>query len=134
MYRVLVVEDNHDIRVILERFLRTTGYVVLTATNGYEGVAIAVAQQPDLILIDLALPGMDGLAAVRRLRSDQATAHIPVVGMSGFDIYAENRARANGCNGFVAKPFDFRQLMLQIERFLPPQSANDGAEMQNRSR
>lgn len=100
---ILVVEDTAAIREMWQRVLTAAGYRVLQATDGAEGVHQAREHQPDLILMDVTLPVLDGISAVRALQADRATAHLPVIFVSG-DLLASRRARAVGARAFLAKP------------------------------
>jgi len=103
--KVLVVEDDPDNRRIVTKVLSVEGYQVVEATDGVEALAQARAEHPDLILMDLALPNMDGWEATRRLKSDPATRTIPVVALTAVAMRGdEERARAAGCDDYVSKP------------------------------
>jgi two-component system cell cycle response regulator DivK len=103
--RVLVVDDDPDNRRIVTTVLTVAGYAVLEAGGGEEGVAMAVRERPDVILLDLAMPGVDGWEAARRLKADARTADIPVIALTAFALRGdEERARAAGCDGYVSKP------------------------------
>jgi two-component system, cell cycle response regulator DivK len=103
--RVLLVEDHADTRELLSTFLSTHGFRVETAMTGLQAVDVAVATVPDVILLDLELPGMDGWAAARHLKTHPVTSHIPIVAVSAH-AYPQDEARADdvGCDAFVAKP------------------------------
>jgi len=103
--KILVVEDDTDNRRIVIKVLTVEGYEVVEATDGIEALAQARAVQPDLILMDLALPNLDGWEATRRLKSDPATRAIPVVALTAIAMSGdEERARAAGCDDYIAKP------------------------------
>jgi two-component system, cell cycle response regulator DivK len=103
--RILVVEDDADNRRIVAKVLSVAGYEMLEAAGGEEGVAMALRERPDLVLLDLAMPGVDGWEAARRLKSDPRTADIPVIALTAFALRGdEERARAAGCDGYLAKP------------------------------
>ncbi len=108
---VMVVEDFEDNRFMMRRLLEMSGYKVLEAVNGEEAVDLAVKEQPSLILMDLSLPLLDGLAATRRIRAYSGLRDVPIVAVSAHDtsdFHAE--ALAAGCNDYVTKPIDFDQL------------------------
>ena len=108
---VMVVEDFEDNRFMMRRLLEMSGYKVLEAVNGEEAVDLAVKEQPSLILMDLSLPLLDGLAATRRIRACSGLRDVPIVAVSAHDtsdFHAE--ALAAGCNDYVTKPIDFDQL------------------------
>jgi two-component system cell cycle response regulator DivK len=103
--KILVVEDDTDNRRIVTKVLTVEGYEVVEATDGIEALAQARAVRPDLILMDLALPNLDGWEATRRLKSDPATQAIPVVALTAIAMSGdEEQARAAGCDDYIAKP------------------------------
>jgi len=116
----LVVEDFEDSRFMMRRLLEMAGHNVVEATDGEQAVKVALSEHPDLILMDLSLPKLDGLAATRAIRARTDLRNIPIVAVSAHDG-AESReaALAAGCNEYVTKPIDFDQLTLLINRFLP---------------
>jgi two-component system cell cycle response regulator DivK len=117
---VMVVEDFEDNRFMMRRLLEMSGYRVLEAINGEEAVEIARREHPSLILMDLSLPLLDGLAATRRIRQVSELSHIPIVAVSAHDtadFHAD--ALAAGCNDYVTKPIDFDQLEALLKRLLP---------------
>jgi two-component system cell cycle response regulator DivK len=118
--RILVIEDTEDNRQILRDLLTNAGFVYLEATDGAAGVAAASAEKPDLILMDIQLPVIDGYEATRRIKSDPALAHIPIIAVTSYALSGdESKAVAVGCNGYVAKPFSPRKLLALIREFLP---------------
>ena len=117
---VLVVEDFEDNRFMMRRLLEMSGYRVLEAINGEEAVEMAERERPGLILMDLSLPLLDGLAATRRIRQHEALRDVPIVAVSAHDtadFHAD--ALAAGCNDYVTKPIDFDQLEALLGRLLP---------------
>lgn len=114
---VLVVEDFEDNRFMMRRLLEMSGYRVVEAVNGNQAVEMAVKVRPDIILMDLSLPQLDGLAATRRIRSQEGLGKVPIVAVSAHDssdFHAE--ALAAGCNEYVTKPIDFDQLVQLLDR------------------
>ena len=114
---VLVVEDFEDNRFMMRRLLEMSGYRVVEAVNGNQAVEEAARQRPDIILMDLSLPQLDGLAATRRIRSQDGLGKVPIVAVSAHDsadFHAE--ALAAGCNEYVTKPIDFDQLVQLLDR------------------
>jgi two-component system cell cycle response regulator DivK len=114
---VLVVEDFEDNRFMMKRLLEMSGYRVVEAVNGNQAVEAAAREHPDIILMDLSLPLLDGLAATRRIREQQNARRVPIVAVSAHDsadFHAE--ALAAGCNEYVTKPIDFDQLVQLLER------------------
>jgi two-component system cell cycle response regulator DivK len=117
---VLVVEDFEDNRFMMRRLLEMSGYRVVEAVNGKEAVEKAASERPDLILMDLSLPHLDGLAATRRIRQHDGLGKVPIVAVSAHDtadFHAE--ALAAGCNEYVTKPIDFDQLESLLSRLVP---------------
>lgn len=116
---VLVVEDFEDNRFMMRRLLEMSGYRVVEAVNGEQAVEAAVSEKPDLILMDLSLPKLDGLAATRRIRKQDGLSRTPIVAVSAHDttdFHAD--ALAAGCNEYVTKPIDFDQLEALLKRLL----------------
>jgi two-component system cell cycle response regulator DivK len=118
--RILVVEDTEDNRRIIRDLLTSFDYELLEAADGAEGVAMAQAHHPDLILMDIQLPVMDGYEATRRIRAIPELARVPIVAVTSYALSGdEAKTRAAGCDGYVAKPFSPRQLLAKIREFLP---------------
>jgi two-component system cell cycle response regulator DivK len=130
---VLVVEDYQDAREMYAAYLQFSGYRVAEATNGLEAIEKTLELMPDIILMDLALPKMDGWEATRRLKMDERTRHIPVVALTGHALagHAEG-ARQAGCDSFVTKPCLPDALVAEIQRMLAERS--DGPEAGRNSR
>jgi two-component system, cell cycle response regulator DivK len=117
--RILLVEDTEDNRQIIRDLLVSTGYQLLEAEDGAAGVAMAAEHRPDLILMDIQLPVMDGYEASRRIKANPALTHIPIIAVTSYALSGdEARTRAAGCDGYVAKPFSPRQLLAKINEFL----------------
>jgi len=116
----LVVEDFEDSRFMMRRLLEMAGFDVLEASDGEQAVQIAVAERPAVILMDLSLPKLDGLAATRKIRRKKGLKRVPIVAVSAHDS-PETRAEAlnAGCNEYVTKPIDFDRLSQLVRRFLP---------------
>ena len=116
---VLIVEDQSDLRLLYVEHLTTSGFDVIEAVNGAEAIDHTSAQLPDVVLMDLSLPVVDGWEATRRLKSDSRTAHIPVVAMTAHDGSGElERATRAGCDWFVPKPCPPHALVIEIRRVL----------------
>ncbi|MCG8350364.1 MAG: response regulator [Chloroflexales bacterium] len=129
MAHILVVEDNQDILSIISRILRIAGYTVLKANDGIEAIEMARRHYPDLILMDLVLPALDGWLTTRQLKSDQRTAHIPVVAVTACaSVEDEQHAREAGCDAFIMKPFDANTLLLHIDNLLNVRPGRGGIE------
>ena len=122
---VLVVEDYQDAREMYAAYLQFAGYEVAEATDGVQAIEKTLELMPDIILMDLALPKMDGWEATRRLKSDERTKHIPIVALTGHALagHAEG-ARQAGCDSFVTKPCLPDALVAEIERMLASRSTN----------
>lgn len=119
MVKILYIEDNEDNIYMVSRRLHRKGYEVLVARDGAEGLAQAKAQGPDLILMDLGLPVLDGWEVTRRLRETPETAAVPIVALSAHAMPEDReRALAAGCNDFIAKPTDFPRLLDRIKALL----------------
>jgi two-component system cell cycle response regulator DivK len=120
--RILVVEDQADNRRILRDLLSSVGYEILEAVTGDEGVTVATTQRPDLILMDIQLPGMDGYEATRRIKADPALRHIPIIAVTSYALSGDDaQALAAGCDAYVAKPFSPRALLAKVRAYLPLQ-------------
>ena len=118
--RILVIEDTEDNRQIIGDLLNSAGYELIEALDGLEGVAAAEREHPDLILMDIQLPGIDGYEATRRIRAVLALAAVPIIAVTSYALSGdEAKTRAAGCDGYVAKPFSPRQLLAKIREFLP---------------
>ena len=122
--RVLIVDDYPDAREMYSEYLEYSGYDIVQAANGLEAIDRALDSQPDIILMDLSLPVMDGWEATRRLKADPRTATIPVVALTGhaLDGYSEG-ARNAGCDGFVTKPCLPEDLLVEIRKVLDSRAA-----------
>ena len=116
MVKLLLVEDHLMNREMLTRRLRKLGYEVVTAVDGEQSITVAQTELPDLILMDMSLPLMDGWEATRHLKGGKATAHIPVIALTAF-VHEFDRARAlaAGCDEYETKPVDMRSLIGKIE-------------------
>jgi two-component system cell cycle response regulator DivK len=124
---VLVVEDYQDAREMYAAYLQFSGYEVAEATDGVEAIEKAIELMPDIILMDLALPRMDGWEATRRLKTDERTRHIPIVALTGHALagHAEG-ARQAGCDAFVTKPCLPDALVSEIQRMLAARRSGTG--------
>ena len=115
MARVLVVEDNPANLTLATFLLQSAGHTVVTAANAEIGLMLARAEQPDLILMDIQLPGMDGLEATGLLKADAATRAIPVVALTALAMKGdEERIRAAGCDGYIAKPMRYKDFLATV--------------------
>jgi len=117
---ILVVEDQEDNRRILRDLLTSADYQLIEAENGVEALAAAAKDRPDLILMDIQLPVMDGYEATRRFKADPASAAIPIIAVTSYALSGdEAKARDAGCDDFVPKPYSPRQLLAKIRKYLP---------------
>ena len=120
MPRILLVEDNEMNRDMLSRRLQRKGYSVLIAEDGERGITMACTDIPDLVLMDISLPFIDGCEATRRLKANSRTCHIPVIVLTAHALVGDrDRAFAAGCDDYDTKPVDFGRLIEKIENFLP---------------
>ena len=121
--RILMVEDTEDNRQIMRDLMSMTDYDLIEAVDGADGVAMAALHKPDLILMDIQLPVMDGYEAARRIKSDPALRHIPIIAVTSYALSGdEAKTLAAGCDGYVAKPFSPRLLLAKIREFLPQET------------
>jgi CheY-like chemotaxis protein len=119
MKSILVVEDNEMNRDVLSRRLMRRGFRVLVASDGHSGIEIARAEQPHLILMDLAMPNVDGWECARRLKGEESTRSIPIIALSAHAMLGERqKALAAGCDDFDTKPVDFQALLEKMDRLL----------------
>jgi two-component system cell cycle response regulator DivK len=117
--RILVVEDQEDNRAILRDLLSSAGYELIEATNGQEGIELARKERPDLILMDIQLPVIDGYEATRRIKGDAVLGSIPIIAVTSYALSGdEMKARTAGCDGYVTKPFSPRQLLAKVREYL----------------
>jgi two-component system, cell cycle response regulator DivK len=117
--RILVVEDQEDLRGMLRTLLTGSGYEMIEAADGQAGVAKAMAERPDLILMDIQMPVMDGYEATRQIKADPALKATPTIAVSSFAMKGdEEKARAAGCDSYVTKPYSPMQLLRIIRGYL----------------
>ena len=117
---ILVVEDQEDNRQIMRDLLTANDYEMTEAENGEEALAAVAKDRPDLILMDIQLPVMDGCETTRRIKADPSLSSIPIIAVTSYALSGdEEKARAAGCNDFVPKPFSPRHLLAKIRRYLP---------------
>jgi two-component system cell cycle response regulator DivK len=117
--RILVVEDQEDNRQILRDLLGSAGYEMAEAENGAQALTAVKAQRPDLIVMDIQLPVLDGYEATRRIKSDPEVSGIPLILVTSYALSGdEAKARAAGCDAYVTKPYSPRQLLAKIKEYL----------------
>ena len=115
---ILVVDDHEDNRRILRDLLRNAGYEVVEATTGEDGIAIAKARRPDLVLMDIQLPGIDGYEATRRIKADEALRRIPLIVVTSYALSGDDaKALAAGADAYVAKPFSPRAMLAKVREY-----------------
>ncbi len=118
--RILVVEDHPDNRQIIRDVLSATDYEVAEAENGEEALVAVAKQRPDLILMDIQLPILDGYEATRRIKADPALRSIPIIAVTSYALSGEaEKAREAGCDDYVPKPYSPRELLAKIRQYLP---------------
>ncbi|MFQ5898727.1 MAG: response regulator [Candidatus Methylomirabilia bacterium] len=118
--RILMIEDQEDNRRILRDLLTSAGYQMIEAVTGEEGVTLAEAHRPDLILMDIQLPGLDGYEATRQIKAKPTLRQIPIIAVTSYALSGDDvKAREAGCDAYVAKPFSPRELLAKIREYLP---------------
>ena len=118
--RVLVVEDEEDNRRIVRDLLTSVGYEIIEAVTGEEGVTEAETHVPDLILMDIQLPGLDGYEATRRIKANPTLRHIPIIVVTSYALSGDDvKAFEAGCDAYVSKPFSPRALLAKVREYLP---------------
>lgn len=117
--RILIVDDDREITDLTVVILRDGGYTVSTAMNGREGIAIARAEKPDLILLDINMPGIDGWEALKLLKLDETTRHIPVAMFSvRYDLREKTEALKRSADDYIVKPFSYDEILERVARLL----------------
>ena len=117
--RILVVEDQADNRRILRDLLRHAGFEVIEVGDGEQALSATAAQRPDVILMDIQLPLLDGYEATRRIKADPGLAHIPIIAVTSYALSGDDdKAKLAGCDAYVTKPYSPRQLLAKIREFL----------------
>src|SRR5262245_40121509 len=108
MPKILIIEDTENNRVLLTRRLKPRGYEIITADDAEKGLPLVAGEKPDLILMDVGLPGISGWEATQRIKADPSTAHIPVIALTAHAMDGDrDKATAMGCDGYEMKPIDF---------------------------
>ena len=117
---ILLVEDQEDNRRILRDLLTASGYRIIEAVTGLEGVELAKAHKPDLILMDIQLPELDGYEATRRIKNNAELSAIPIIAVTSYALSGDEvKAKAAGCDDYVSKPFSPRALLEKVQAMLP---------------
>ena len=118
--RILIIEDQEDNRAIMRDLLSTAGYALIEAVDGEEGVKLARSERPDLILMDIQLPVLDGYEATRRIRAMPDLKSVPIIAVTSYALSGdEAKTREAGCDSYVAKPFSPRELLAKVRALLP---------------
>jgi two-component system cell cycle response regulator DivK len=118
--RILVIEDEEDNRKIVRDLLTNAGFEMIEAEDGEKGVAAALRERPDLILMDMQLPVLDGYEATRRIKATPELKSVPIIAVTSYALRGdENKIIAAGCDGYVPKPFSPRALLAKIKELLP---------------
>jgi two-component system, cell cycle response regulator DivK len=129
MPKILLVEDNEMNLDMLSRRLERRGYQIVVAMDGAQGVNLAKSENPDLILMDMSLPVMDGWEATRRIKADSTVQHIPIIALTAHAIAGDReKALAAGCNEYESKPVKFPRLLAKIQEFLGEEPDAPGEE------
>ena len=116
---ILVIEDNELNMKLLKGLLKMGKYNMLEANDAESGIKMACEQRPDLILMDIQLPGMDGLTATKKLKSDHSLKDTPIVALTSYAMHGdEEKAKNAGCNGYITKPIDTRDFLAKIKKYL----------------
>ena len=124
MLRILVIEDSPVNMALTVAILENAGHVVLQADHAGEGMEMARRERPDLVLMDIQLPDIDGLAATRMLKSDPRTAHLPVIALTAFAMKGdEDDTRAAGCDGYVTKPIRYKEFLAEMDAVMKRRAA-----------
>lgn len=124
MLRILVIDDSPVNMALTVAVLENAGHVLVQAENGLSGLEAARRQQPDLVLINLQLPDIDGVLAMQALKSDPRTAHIPVIALTAFPMKGDKgEARAAGCDGYVTKPIRYKEFRAELDAALRRRTA-----------
>ncbi|MBP7764555.1 MAG: response regulator [Deltaproteobacteria bacterium] len=119
MKKILVVEDNEQNRYLMEYMLKVNGYAVMMASSGEQAIVLAKSEKPDLILMDIQLPDLDGLEVTRRIRAAEADKRIPIVAVTSFAMTGDReKALAAGCDGYIEKPIDPENFLSSIAGYL----------------
>ena len=116
---ILIVEDEPKNLKLIRDLLQASGYLTLEATNGAEGVELARAHKPDLILMDILMPTMDGFEATKILKADAETRNIPIIALTSYAMKEDDeKMREAGCDGYITKPIDTREFLKKVSEFL----------------
>ena len=127
MKRILVVEDNETNMYLISFILRENNYEIIEAGSGEQGVELAIKEKPDLVLMDIQLPGIDGLEATKRIRESEADGEIPIVALTSYAMVGDREKALNsGCDGYIEKPINPETFVAEMEKYLT--AKNNGSE------
>jgi CheY-like chemotaxis protein len=119
MKKILVVEDNKINIYLCSRIIKSSGYEVIEARTGEEGVSLALKERPDLIIMDIQLPGIDGLETTKRIRESKADGEIPIIALTSFAMAGDReKAISVGCTGYIEKPINPETFIAEIEKYI----------------
>ena len=125
MKKILLVEDNQDLQFLLSCRIKSMGFAIISANNGMEGVEKAIEEKPDLIIMDILMPGMDGREATRMIRSNPMTKNIPIIVLTVLFRHLDQESCIEaGCNDYIVKPFRFKVLQEKIRALISASSPN----------
>jgi len=125
MSKILIIEDNEKNMYLISFILKKSGYEVTEAATGEEGVELAIKEKPDMIIMDLQLPGIDGLEATKRLRASKADGEIPIIALTSYAMIGDKeKALEAGCTGYIEKPINPDTVLSQIEKYLKKQEVS----------
>ncbi len=125
MKKILLVEDNQDLQFLLSCQIKSMGFAIISANNGMEGVEKAIEEKPDLIIMDILMPGMDGREATRMIRSNPMTKNIPIIVLTVLFRHLDQESCIEaGCNDYIVKPFRFKVLQEKIRALISASSPN----------
>ena len=119
MSKILIVEDNRNNMYLISYILKNKGYQIIEADTGEKGVELTIKEKPDLILMDIQLPGMDGLETTKKIRSSQADGKIPIIALTSYAMTGDReKALQAGCTGYIEKPINPDTILSEIEKYL----------------
>ncbi|MBW2115989.1 MAG: response regulator [Deltaproteobacteria bacterium] len=119
MKKVLVVEDNEKNMYLISFILKKNGYEVIEALSGEEGIELAIKEKPDLVIMDIQLPGIDGLEATKRIRESEADDKLPIVALTSYALTGDREKAYNaGCTGYIEKPINPEAIIAKIEKYM----------------
>jgi two-component system, cell cycle response regulator DivK len=119
MSKILIVEDNENNMYLISYILKNKNYEIIQATTGEQGVALAIKEKPDLILMDIQLPGIDGMEATKRIRASKADGIVPIIALTSYAMTGDReKALESGCTGYIEKPINPDTVLDEIEKYL----------------